>query len=208
MKLFYSDTLNPRKACAVARYLNSPVEFVYVQLGKGEQRTPEFLAINPNGKVPVLQYGDRSLWEADAIMCYLARFAGSDIWPDDERQIDVVRWLAWSAEHFTRHAGALYFEYIIKPRFNMGDPNAAKVEEAMRLFLQFAAVLNDHLSGRKFLVADRLTIADFSVAITLPYAAEAHLPLDGFPEIARWHARLNELPAWREPFPTMAAAAA
>ena len=94
MKLFYSDTLNPRKACAVARYLNSPVEFVYVRLGKGEQRTPEFLAINPNGKVPVLQYGDKSLWEADAIMCYLARFAGSDIWPDDERQVDVIRWLS------------------------------------------------------------------------------------------------------------------
>ena len=67
----------------------------------------------------------------------------------------------------------------------MGDPNAAKVEEATRGFIQFAAVLNDHLRGRKYLVADRLTIADFSVAITLPYAAEAHLPLDGFPEIAR-----------------------
>ena len=78
MKLFYSETLNPRKACAVAKYLGSPVEFVRVDLGKGEQRRPEFLAINPNGRVPALVDGDITLWEADAIMCHLARVAGSD----------------------------------------------------------------------------------------------------------------------------------
>jgi glutathione S-transferase len=52
MKLYYSDTTNPRKACAVARYLNSPVEFVHIDLAKGEHKTPDYLAINPNGKVP------------------------------------------------------------------------------------------------------------------------------------------------------------
>src|SRR3954462_9511039 len=70
MKLYYADTLNPRKACAVARYLNSPVEFVHVDLRKGEHKTPAFLAINPNGKVPAFSDGDLKLWEANAIMCY------------------------------------------------------------------------------------------------------------------------------------------
>ena len=50
MKLYYFESPNPRKACAVAKYLNSPVEFVHVDLAKGENRTPEFLALNPNGK--------------------------------------------------------------------------------------------------------------------------------------------------------------
>jgi glutathione S-transferase len=72
MKLFYAETLNPRKACAVAKYLNAPVEFVHVDLRKGENRTPAFLAINPNAKVPVLETGGGSLWESNAIMCYLA----------------------------------------------------------------------------------------------------------------------------------------
>ena len=68
MKLFYEQTINPRKACVVARYLNSPVDYVHIDLSKGENRTPEYLAINPNGKVPALEDGDLKLWEANAIM--------------------------------------------------------------------------------------------------------------------------------------------
>jgi glutathione S-transferase len=57
MKLYYFETPNAGKACAVARYLNVPVEFVRVDLTKGEHRTPAFLAINPNGKMPALEDG-------------------------------------------------------------------------------------------------------------------------------------------------------
>lgn len=207
MKLYYFDTLNPRKVCAVARYLNSPVEFVYTNLGKGEHKTEQFLAINPNGKVPALEDGDLKLWEANAIMCHLARAAGSDLWPQKaEQQIDVVRWLTWNSEHFTRYAGALYFEHIIKPRFNLGDIDNAAVKEAAGYVRKYAGVLDQHLGNRKFLVGDRLTVADFAVAISLPYAKQARIPLSEFPNVVRWHDRLNELPAWREPFPQAKAA--
>jgi len=208
MKLYYAETLNPRKACAVARYLRSPVEFIRVDLRKAEQRTPEFLAMNPNGKVPVLDDGGKTFWEADAIMCYLAQKAGSDLWPDDARQIEIIRWLSWNAYHFTRHAGTLYFQHIIKPLIGMGEPDPAAVTEATGYVKQFAGVLDAHLSGREYLVGDTLSVADFAVSVTLPYAAPAKLPLDGFSEIQRWHARLNEIEAWREPFPVSESAAA
>jgi glutathione S-transferase len=68
-------------------------------------------------------------------------------------------------------------------------------------------VLDDHLKGRAYVVGDALTIADFAVGITLPYAEDARIPLAEFPEIERWHRRLSELPAWREPFPARRAAA-
>ena len=208
MKLYYFETLNPRKACAVARYLGSPVEFVRIDLAKGEHKRPEFLAINPNGKVPAFADGDTKLWEADAIMAYLAKVEGSDLFPDGNRQIEMMRWLSWSSQHFTRHAGALYFQHLIKPKFGLGEPDAKAVEEATGFFKQFAQVLNDHLRGRKYLLGDTLTIADFSVGVALPYAGKIKLPLSSYPEIERWHARLNELPAWREPFPDAKAAAA
>ena len=208
MKLYYFETLNPRKACAVARYLNSPVESVRIDLGKGENRTPAYLAINPNGKVPSLTDGDRKIWEANAIMAYLARAAGSDLLPSDDRQIEVTRWLSWNADHFTRHAGNLYFQHLIKPLFGLGQPDAKEVEEAQGFFRKFAQVLNDHLRGRKYLLGDTLTIADFAVGITLPYADKANIPVGEFSEIERWHARLNELPAWREPFPAAKTSAA
>lgn len=208
MKLFYSETLNPRKACAVAKYLNSPVEYVYVDLAKLENRTPQFLGINPNGKVPVLQDGGKTLWEANAIMCHLAQAAGSDLWPSDERQIEVMRWLSWNSEHFTRHAGTLYFQHLIKPFLGMGAPDATVVAEAQKWVRQFGSVLNNHLRGRGYLVGDAITVADFAVAVTLPYAKDAQIPIGEFPEIVRWHARLNELPAWRDPFPSHRAEAA
>jgi glutathione S-transferase len=209
MKLYYAETLNPRKACAVAKYLNTEVDFVHVDLARGENRTPEFLALNPNGKVPVLELesGRGALWESNAIMCHLARIAGSDLWPGDERQVEVMRWLSWDSQHFTRHAGSLYFEHVIKPAIGLGRPDPSAVAEAEGFFKRFAAVLEAHLSGRRWLVGETLTIADFAVAVTLPYAGPAHLPLDGLDEIQRWHAQLNALPAWREPFPSAEAAA-
>jgi len=207
MKLYYSETLNPRKVCAVAKYLNSPVEYVPVNLGKGEHRKPPFLAINPNGKVPALEDGEKYIWESNAIMAYLAHAAGSDIWPRDERQIEVLRWLSWDAQHFTRHAGTLYFEYIIKPIYNLGPPSETATKEATTYVLQHGHVLNEHLRSRAYLLGDVLTIADFAVAVTLPYAERAHIPIREFPDVQRWHNRLNDLVAWREPFPTTPAAA-
>ena len=208
MKLYYDETIAPQKVCALAKYLGSPVEYVHVDLGKGHNRKPAYAALNPNCKVPTLVDGERTLWEADAIMAYLARAAGSDLWPSDDRQFDVLRWLSWNNQHFTFHAGTIYFEHRIKRLLLQMDPDTAEVAEAMKYFNRFAGVLNEHLRGRKYLLGDTLTIADFAVGVTLPYAAEIRLPVQDFPEIERWHARLNELPAWREPFPAVKSAAA
>jgi glutathione S-transferase len=209
MKLYYFETLNTRKACAVAKHLGLPVELVRIDLGSGENRTPSYLAINPNGKVPALVDGDTRLWEANAIMAYLARAAGSDLWPrDDDRQIELTRGLSWDAWHFTRHGATLVFQNIIKPRFLGAEPDSRAVEEATGLFEQFAAILDEHLRGRRYILGDTLTIADFAAAATLPNAEQAKIPVEEFTEIVGWHERLNEIPAWREPFPTATAAAA
>ena len=203
MKLYYFETPNSRKACAVARYLDSSAELVRVDLGKGENKTPEFLAINPNGKLPALTDGETRLWEGHAIMVHLAQKAGSDLWPKEpNKQVDVLRWLNWDTAHFSRHAGTLLFENVIKAMFSMGPADPAVVEEASGFFKQFAAVLDGELKGKKWLLGDQLTVADFGVAASLPDAAAAKLPLQGFGEIERWHNSLMDLPAWREAFPS------
>ena len=201
MQIYYFETSNPRKPCAVAKYLGSPAELVRVDLSKGEHQTPEYLAINPNGKVPTLVDGDVTLWESHATMAYLAHKAGSDLWPADTlQQIDVLRWLAWDIAHFSRHAGTLFFQRVIKPNFGLGEPDEAAIEEATGFFLRFAGILDDHLSGHDYLVDDRLTIADFGVASMLPGAEASQLPLGDFGNVVAWHDRMNELEAWREPF--------
>ncbi len=209
MKLYYFETINGRKACAVARYLDSPVEFVRVDLAKGEHKTPHYLAINPNGKIPALQDGDLNVWESNAIMCHLARKAKSDLWPvDPAKQIEVMKWLSWNSEHFTRHAGTLYFNFIIKPNFGLGEVDSKAVEEASGFLRPFAEVLDRELEGRTFLLGDHLTVADFAVSATLPHAEAIRLPLDGLGNIARWKSQLEEIPAWRKPFPAAQSRAA
>lgn len=207
MRLYWSDVLSPRKVCAVAKYLQSPVEYIYLDLGRGEHRAPEYLSLNPNGKVPTLVDGDRRIWEAAAIMCHLAARCDSDLWPQDGRQVEVLRWLSWDLAHFCRSGGALYFEYIIKPRFGIGEPDPAEVRQATDEWRRLARLLDDHLRDRRWLVGHSPTVADFSVAAALPYAERAHIPLHEFPAVRRWHERMNEIEAWREPFPAIALAA-
>jgi glutathione S-transferase len=170
-------------------------------LDKGEHKKPDYLAFNPNGKVPTLVDGDKVLWEADAILCYLAKHAGSNLWPDDARQADIVSWFSWNSQHFIQSGGALYFEFVIKSRFNIGPPDTAAVEKAKKSFRAQAKVLDNHLRNRKWLVGEQLSVADFSVAVTLPYAAKAEMPLDEFPEVRRWHDQLSALDGWLDPFP-------
>lgn len=203
MKLYYFETPNALKPCAVAKYLNSPVEFVHVDLAKGEQKSPEFLAINPNGKVPALDDGDVKLWESHAIMAYLAHKAGSDLWPGDPvAQFEVIKWLNWDTAHFSRHAARLMFNHVIKPMFGLGEPDQAEIDDANGFYVQFAGVLNKHLEGKQYIVGNQLSIADFGVAAFLPSAEAARLPVSGFDEILRWHDSLMELDAWSQPWPS------
>jgi glutathione S-transferase len=76
MTLYYSDILSAHRACAAVRYLNAPVKYEYLDLLKGDQRKPGYLAINPNGKVPTLVKGKRITWESDAVICQLSEDMG------------------------------------------------------------------------------------------------------------------------------------
>lgn len=102
-------------------------------------------------------------------------------------------------------ASVLYFEHVVIPQFppqaRPPAADAAKLEDALQEFRQFAAILDAHLKGRTWLLGDgRLSYADFRVATSLPFAHKAGLPLPEFPEMARWYEGLMQLEAWREPF--------
>lgn len=205
MNLYYMETPNARKPCAVTKYLDVPVQATRVNLQDGEHRQPAFLALNPNAKIPVLQDGETVIWESSAIMMYLSQKMKSDLWPSNSmEQIDVHKWLSWDTAHFSRHAGTLIFENYIKPVFGVGETDAAVVEEATGFFKQFAQVLDNHLRGREFVSGNQLTIADFAISSHLPSSEDANIPLDGFEEIHRWYDQMMEIPAIRDPWPESA----
>jgi glutathione S-transferase len=202
MKLYYFESANPRKVCALAKHLDLPLEYVLLDASKGEHKSPAHLARNPNGRVPVLIDGATSLWESAAIMVYLAGKARSDMWPSDAlKQADVMRWITWDAYEFMPHGGSFYFECLIKQRFGLGEPDRAELEAQTGPLRQSAQVLDGYLADRKFLVGDTLTIADFCVGVLLPWADEIELPIKDYANIQRWHDGLMQLDAWRNPWP-------
>ena len=205
MKLHYMPTMNPRKVCAAARYLGSAIEYVRIDVEHGELKAPHYLALNPNGRAPVLQKDDgTTLWESAAIMSYLALQAKrSDFWPTDdpERQVEVLRWISWDLCEWVQLAGAFYFEHYIKRLFGMGEPDRAALAEKVEPLHSAARVLDAHLAGKQFLTGATPTVADFCIGVLLPQQKEIELPLGDFHNIQRWHDRLLEIDAWKNPWP-------
>jgi glutathione S-transferase len=199
MKLYFSRNLNPRLAVAAARFLNAPVEFEFASPFSPEQRE-KFLKLNPNQSVPILVEGDKTLWEADAIACRLSQLANSDFWPIGDSLPDVVRWISWGYWNFVRACDRVHFERVTKQRYGIGPVSQDIVESGLEEFASSAAILEQHLGAADWLVGNHLTYADFRVACVLPFADLAGLPLADFPRVEAWHARLMDIPAWRDPF--------
>ena len=210
MKLYgFPPSPNTWKVRAVAAHLGLPLELQFIDLTKGQQRTPDYLALNPTGRTPTLVDGDFVLGESTAIMQYLADQTPNTLWPNDVRaRADIVRWQCWQLAHWNGEAcQPLVFQRLVKKLLNMGAPEAAVVDNATEAFNREAQMLDAHLAKHGYLVGSAVTLADFSGAAPLFYSKEAELPVASYPRVQDWFARVSALPAWRDTAPQRAAAA-
>jgi len=185
--LYYWPTPNGWKPLIYLEELGIPYELKYVNIGKGEQFAPEFLAISPNNRMPAIvdpegpDGGPISVFESAAILMYLGRKFGRFYPLDDERQrVQVEEWLSWQIanvgpvfghnNHFRNYAPEKV-PYGIR-RF--GD-------EAHRLY----GVLNKRLEGRDYVVGD-YTIADMSLIGWVKGFERQGVDMAEFPNVARW----------------------
>jgi glutathione S-transferase len=211
----YAFPPSPRafRVMALANHLDLDWTVRMLDLIKGEQKTPEYAALNPNMRMPTLKDGDTVLWESGAILQYLAgKKPQSGVLPADEAgRLNVTRWQFWDACHWDPACAIYLFENFVKPVIvKSGEPDQAALAKGAEQFHRAAKVLDDQLKRNKFVAGDRLTVADFSIGAPLNYAEPARLPLASYPEIARWYATLRSLPAWQKTLAQcgMAAAAA
>ncbi len=196
---------NARRAVMTARHLadhhqGAPaVELVLVDLGKGQQRSPEFLKLNPAGRVPVLEDGDFVLTESQAIMIYLAESTpGQTLYPTQlQARSDVNHWLFWCAHHFAPSVAVLNWERVVKGLLGQGGPDEKEIARGERLVTENLRVLDQHLADRAFLSGKALTLADLSVVTPLASIGPAKLPIEGSRHVLRWFEAMRELPAWR-----------
>jgi glutathione S-transferase len=177
-------------------------ESVAVDLLAGEHRHPEFLKINPAGRVPVLVDGDLVLTESVAIVLYLAdKYSDKGLIPTDlKERAQVNRWLLFAATELEQPLWRISRHTMLYPEDQRlpGDVILASQE-----FKAMATVLEKHMHGRQFVVGDSVTVADFVVAYTLDWANEDQL-MDDFPELLaymkRMYARPNAPPRIAEAF--------
>ena len=186
---------------ALKNHLAIDCELKPIDLGRGDQRAPEYVSLNPNRKMPTLEDDGIVLWESNAILFYMAsKRPESGVWPSDLKgQADALRWLFWESAHWDAEScGMVAYEKGSKDVLGLGPPDPAFIARGEQNFSRFAAVLNESLRGKTWLVGNRLTIADFSIGGLLPTAERMALPVAQFPEIRRWYHGLASLPAWRE----------
>jgi glutathione S-transferase len=194
---------NGRKALAVSHHLGLEPEVKLINVYQGEGRTPEYLSINPWGKIPTLVDGELTLWESNAILQYLSEAYGDfELWSrDPKRRADISRWLFWESSHWQPS----FFSIPGLATFvgqRLGVPQAAasapdEVEWGKEPFHSLARFLDAHLRGREFLVGDELTLADFSVAGMAMYLRPAGFPFEAFVHLGAWYERMERLEAWR-----------
>lgn len=203
MKIYWIKAQAPRRVLALCKHLGIKMDFFEVDLTAGGLRVPEFAAINPNKKVPVLVDGDRVLWESSAIMAYLCIKAGSDMWParNPAEQVEVLRWLSWNDCHWSPAVAPFYFEHVVKSTFDLGPPDRELLKSSVPNLLKFAGVLDEHLRGLTYAACGRLTIADFQLASMATDWRESEMPFESYPHIVRWLDGLQRIPAWAHPWP-------
>ena len=202
MKLYvFPPSPRAMKVIALAEHLQIEHETRLVDLTKGEQTKPEFTALNPNQRMPVLEDDGFVLWESNAILQYLAskKPAGAALWPSDpRRQADVGRWMFWEASHWAPGCGTLAFERVVKKLLGQGDADPAVVAKGEQEFRRVGGILNGALKGRKWLAGNDLTLADFSVGPWMSLAQIAQYPVAGLTEVARWYDAFAALPGMKK----------
>ncbi len=131
---------------ALKNHLALDCEVQPIDLGRGDQLTPQYLALNPNKKMPTLEDDGFVLWESNAILFYMAaKRPDRGLWPSDLRgQADVLRWLASESAHWDAEScGMVAFEKASKAVLGLGPPDPAFIARGEQNFARFTAVLNE-----------------------------------------------------------------
>jgi glutathione S-transferase len=181
-----------------AHHLGAKLDLVLVDLAKGKQNSPEFLKLNPNHRVPVLEHDGFVLWESYAIMQYLADTAPDQtLYPIAPRaRADVNRWLFWCGQYFMPGVGILNWENSIKAMIGIGPADPAEVARAERLLIDAAKILDDHLADAEWICKSGPSLADFAIGAPLADQGRAKLPLTDLIHLQRWFKQVQSLDVW------------
>ena len=185
---------------AVSRHLGLNPEIHDVNVYRGEGRSPEYLAINPSGKIPTLVDGEFVLSESNAILLYLAEAYGANrLWSNESKQRGrIVQWLFWESAHWQPTLITFLSELVGHRLLPERIPSPRHAPDWSSALVQpILDTLETGLSANAFLAGSAATIADFAVAGMTTYFRAAAFPFHRFPKITDWYARIESFESWR-----------
>lgn len=191
----YLDSGNGYKVRLVMRLLAIPYRLVSIDILRGESRTPEFLAKNPNGRIPVLEFPDgRVLCESNAIMFHLAEH--SELVPRDPFQrAQVLQWLFF--EQYSHEPNVATVRFWMR-HTEIGEDKRSALEQKRQQGHAALAVMERQLGQHSYLVADQFSIADIALYAYTHVAHEGGFDLAAYPAVRAWLARCKLRPNWAE----------
>lgn len=159
----------------------------------GRNDTPEYLAMNPNGRVPVVIDGDFVMWESNSIVRYLARKRKSGFYPSDFRVRQTIeRWMDWELSLCApRHVPVFIGLVRTKPE----DRNQATIDAAVQQWNAAMTILDAQLSDNDYVAGEQFTLADIPLAPIAHRWLELDIERPDAPNIRRWYDTLAERPA-------------
>lgn len=190
MKLYgHPFSGNARRVQMLCEEAGIAYDYQIVDLMAGAQYAPEFLALNPNGKVPVIEDDGFVLWESHAIMRYLAdKHRLSDWYPSElKERAKVDAWLEWNHSRLGMEAGKLAFHTLFL-REN-GDP--ARIADAHKWLEKILLVMDAQLTGHAYLCGDDPTLPDLSAATNTAYLEACKYDLSAYPSVLAWYKRMK-----------------
>lgn len=158
---------------------------------------PGFLAMNPHGRIPVIDDGGTIVWESHAIIRYLgARYGAGRLWAEDAAERSLAdRWMDWSLATLQPAFMDLFWGFYRTPEEKRDWP---AIREAMERCARCYRLLDGQLAARAYLAGDRLTMADVPAGTTLYRYFELEIERPPVPRVEAWYRRLAERPAYRE----------
>ena len=183
---------NSYKVRLALAQLHIPYRLVEIDILKGESRTPEFLAKNPHGQVPLLEAAPgRYLAESNAILWHLV--SGSPLRPENRiDRAEALQWMFFEQHSIEPNIGAAYFWLTLVKGGR--DLQQHALEDWMEEGYRSLGVMENHLKQQRYFAADRYTVADIALYAYAHLAHECDFDLASFPAIRAWLARVAAEP--------------
>jgi glutathione S-transferase len=183
------------RALWVAKEVGLDYEHIPIEIGDAGARTTEYLAVNPNGRLPAIEDDGFVLWESLAITLYLAKkHSFGRLYPSDLRdEAKCWQWSLWALNEVDRGVNIWSLHAVRLPE---AERDAAKRDEALKVIARPFQVLDAALSKQDYLVGSEFTVADLNVAAVISRAVD--MDLSAVPNLKAWLTRCVERPAARE----------